>query len=85
MRPDPILRIDTAFFWEACERGEFVAQKFNCAREGKPAILYGTRPARCAPNAIPLKKKSKSYPALEQLSVGALRSDHRLLVLKSHL
>ena len=27
MRPDPILKIDTAFFWEACERGEFVAQK----------------------------------------------------------
>ena len=27
MRPDPILRIDSAFFWEACERGEFVAQK----------------------------------------------------------
>ena len=27
MRPDPIQRIDTAFFWEACERSEFVAQK----------------------------------------------------------
>ena len=27
MRPDPIQRIDTAFFWEACERGELVAQK----------------------------------------------------------
>lgn len=27
MRPDPIQRIDTAFFWDACERGEFVAQK----------------------------------------------------------
>lgn len=27
MRPDPIVRIDSAFFWEACERGEFVAQK----------------------------------------------------------
>ena len=27
MRPDPIQRIDSAFFWEACERGEFVAQK----------------------------------------------------------
>ncbi len=27
MRPDPIQRIDTNFFWEACERGEFVAQK----------------------------------------------------------
>jgi len=26
MRPDPIQRIDTAFFWEACERGEFVVQ-----------------------------------------------------------
>ncbi len=26
MRPDPIQRIDSAFFWEACERGEFVAQ-----------------------------------------------------------
>ena len=25
--PDPIQRIDTAFFWEACERGELVAQK----------------------------------------------------------
>ena len=27
MRPDPVQRIDTAFFWEACERGELVAQK----------------------------------------------------------
>lgn len=27
MRPDPIQRIDSAFFWEACERGELVAQK----------------------------------------------------------
>lgn len=27
MRPDPVQRIDTAFFWEACERGEFLAQK----------------------------------------------------------
>jgi len=27
VRPDPIQRIDTAFFWDACERGEFVAQK----------------------------------------------------------
>ena len=27
MRPDPIQRIDTAFFWSACERGELVAQK----------------------------------------------------------
>ncbi|MDT0575200.1 OB-fold domain-containing protein [Croceicoccus sp. F390] len=26
-RPDPVVRIDSAFFWEACERGEFVAQK----------------------------------------------------------
>lgn len=26
-RPDPIQRIDTAFFWEACDRGELVAQK----------------------------------------------------------
>jgi len=27
MRPDPIERIDSAFFWAACERGEFVVQK----------------------------------------------------------
>ena len=27
MRPDPIQRIDTAFFWEACARGELTAQK----------------------------------------------------------
>lgn len=27
MRPDPIPRIDSAFFWEACKRGEFVVQK----------------------------------------------------------
>jgi len=27
MRPDPVQRIDTTFFWDACERGEFVAQK----------------------------------------------------------
>ncbi|MEM9013706.1 MAG: zinc ribbon domain-containing protein [Pseudomonadota bacterium] len=33
MRPDPIERIDSAFFWAACERGEFVAQK--CAGCGK--------------------------------------------------
>jgi len=27
MRPDPIQRIDSAFFWTACERGELVVQK----------------------------------------------------------
>ena len=27
MRPDPIKRIDTAFFWDACEQGKFVVQK----------------------------------------------------------
>ncbi len=27
MRPDPIERIDTNFFWEACERGELLVQK----------------------------------------------------------
>jgi len=27
MRPDPVQRIDTTFFWDACKRGEFVAQK----------------------------------------------------------
>ena len=27
MRPDPIQRIDSNFFWEACERGELVVQK----------------------------------------------------------
>ena len=27
MRPDPIQRIDTAFFWEGCEKGEFLVQK----------------------------------------------------------
>lgn len=27
MRPDPIQRIDSAFFWEACKRGELVMQK----------------------------------------------------------
>lgn len=26
MRPDPIQRIDSAFFWKACERGELVVQ-----------------------------------------------------------
>lgn len=29
MRPDPIQRIDTAFFWKGCEDGEFLAQKCN--------------------------------------------------------
>ena len=27
MRPDPIQRIDTAFFWKGCEDGELLAQK----------------------------------------------------------
>ncbi len=27
MRPDPIPRIDSNFFWEACRRGELVIQK----------------------------------------------------------
>lgn len=27
MRPDPIQRIDTAFFWKGCENGEFLVQK----------------------------------------------------------
>lgn len=40
MRPDPIQRIDTAFFWDACERGEFVAQKF----EGSDQLWHPPRP-----------------------------------------
>lgn len=27
MRPDPIPRIDSAFFWDACKRGELIVQK----------------------------------------------------------
>ena len=27
MRPDPIPRIDSKFFWDACKRGELVVQK----------------------------------------------------------
>ncbi len=27
MRPEPVIRIDSAFFWEACTRGKLVAQK----------------------------------------------------------
>lgn len=27
MRPDPVQRIDTAFFWDGCKRGELIVQK----------------------------------------------------------
>ncbi len=31
MRPDPIVRIDSAFFWDACDREELMVQKCpNC-------------------------------------------------------
>lgn len=40
MRPDPIQRIDSAFFWEACERGELVAQKF----QGSDKLWHPPRP-----------------------------------------
>ncbi len=29
MRPDPIMKFDSAFFWEAAERNELLAQKCN--------------------------------------------------------
>ena len=46
MRPDPIIRIDTAFFWDACERGEFVAQKFLCSPdcEDQERLWHPPRP-----------------------------------------
>ncbi|MEM9704775.1 MAG: OB-fold domain-containing protein [Pseudomonadota bacterium] len=40
MRPDPIQRVDSAFFWEACERGELVAQKFA----GSDKLWHPPRP-----------------------------------------
>jgi uncharacterized OB-fold protein len=39
-RPAPILSADNAFFWEACERGELVAQR--CAACG--ALAHPPRP-----------------------------------------
>ena len=39
-RPDPMHRIDGAFFWEACERGELVAQECN----GCGALWHPPRP-----------------------------------------
>ncbi len=39
-RPDPVVRVDSAFFWEACERGEFVAQR--C--EGCERLWHPPRP-----------------------------------------
>jgi hypothetical protein len=39
-RPAPILTPDTAFFWEACERGELVAQR--CGSCG--ALAHPPRP-----------------------------------------
>ncbi len=36
-RPAPILTPDNAFFWEACERGELVAQRCGaCGRLAHP-------------------------------------------------
>ena len=40
MRPDPIQRIDTAFFWKGCENGELLAQKF----EGSDKLWHPPRP-----------------------------------------
>lgn len=40
MRPDPIMRLDSAFFWEAAERNELLIQK--CAETDK--LLHPPRP-----------------------------------------
>jgi uncharacterized OB-fold protein len=40
MRPDPIQRIDSAFFWKGCEEGKLLAQKF----EGSDRLWHPPRP-----------------------------------------
>ena len=57
MRPDPIIRIDTAFFWEACERGEFVAQKFNFKRQGEDCKTLWHPPRPMCPKCYSTEKE----------------------------
>ena len=57
MRPDPIIRIDTAFFWDACERGEFVAQKFNCKRQGEDCETLWHPPRPMCPKCNSTEKE----------------------------
>jgi len=64
MRPDPILRIDTAFFWEACERGEFVAQKFNCARQGEACDTLWHPPRPMCPKCHSTEKEVQKLSGL---------------------
>jgi uncharacterized OB-fold protein len=50
-RPDPVLTPDTAFFWEACARGELVAQR--CGDCG--ALAHPPRPM--CPNCRSLRRE----------------------------
>lgn len=54
MRPDPIPRIDSAFFWEACERGELVIQQ-----SPKTGKLYHPPRAIC-PDSLSAEKSEKT-------------------------
>lgn len=49
-RPDPMYRLDGAFFWKACERGELVAQECN----GCHALWHPPRPICPACHSIEL-------------------------------
>lgn len=64
MRPDPILRIDTAFFWEACERGEFVAQKFTCNQKNGPCGALWHPPRPMCPKCHSTEKETQKLSGL---------------------
>lgn len=64
MRPDPILKIDTAFFWEACERKEFVAQKFICSPECKDRERLWHPPRPMCPKCHSTEKEVQQLSGL---------------------
>ena len=64
MRPDPILKIDTAFFWEACEREEFVAQKFICSPECKDRERLWHPPRPMCPKCHSTEKEVQQLSGL---------------------
>lgn len=52
-RPDPVQRIDSAFFWDACKRGELVAQECG----GCSKLWHPPRPM--CPNCHSTEKRER--------------------------
>ncbi len=84
MRPDPILRIDSAPFWEACERGELVVQECgSCESQWHPPRPMCPRCHSLDKHFTPVSGRAKVLSWVKQIrsaSFGFAESPYVILV-----